>query len=194
MCSLGESSSVRILLFVCLLSLLLILDGCGKGRSTVARREACSLVSKEEVQLVQNAPVNETKSSEQADGVFLVSQCFYTAGEFSKSVNLALVQKNPNQRDQRSPRDFWKEKFGRYDASDKDRATKAGEEREKETIPPKKIGGVGDDAYWVGNRFGGILYVLKGDCFISIGLGGTDDEQTKLDKSKVLAQRAVQRL
>ena len=59
---------------------------------------------------------------------------------------------------------------------------------------PKKIEGLGDDAYWVGNRFWGILYVLKGDAFISIGLGGTDDEETKLKKSKTLAQKALQRL
>jgi hypothetical protein len=189
---------VRILPFVCLLSLLLTIDGCGKRGSTIARREACSLVSKEEVQSVQDAPVNETKSSEQTDGVFLVSQCFYTAAEFSKSVNLALVQKDPNQRDKRSPRDFWKEKFGQYGASDKghDRKgkTEANEERERETTPPKKVEGLGDDAYWVGDRFGGVLYVLKGDAFMSIGLGGTDDEETKLKKSKELAQKAVQRL
>jgi len=176
----------------------LILDGCRKGESTIGRRNACSLLSKEEVQSVQDAPMNETKSSEQADGVFLVSQCFYTAAEFSKSVNLALVQKDPNQRDKRSPRDFWEEKFGKYDSVDKEHDEKAeiktGEEREKETSPPKKIPGLGDDAYWLGNRFGGILYVLKGDCFISIGLGGADDEHTKIEKSKQLAQKAVQRL
>ncbi|HYY35757.1 MAG TPA: hypothetical protein VE867_05230, partial [Candidatus Binatia bacterium] len=154
--------------------------------------------SKDEVQSVQDAPVNEIKRSEQADGVFLVSQCFYTAAEFSKSVNLALVQKDPNQRDKRGPRDFWKEKFGQYGASDKEheekRNTEANEEREKQTTPPKKVEGLGDDAYWVGNRFGGVLYVLKGDAFISIGLGGTDDKETKLKKSKELAQKAVQRL
>jgi hypothetical protein len=36
--------------------------------------------------------------------------------------------------------------------------------------------------------------VLKGDTFISIGLGGTDDQETKLEKSKALAQKALQRL
>ena len=35
---------------------------------------------------------------------------------------------------------------------------------------------------------------LKGDAFISIGLGGTDDEETKIKKSKALAQKALQRL
>ena len=60
--------------------------------------------------------------------------------------------------------------------------------------PPKKIASLGDEAYWASNRFGGTLYVLKGDAFISIGIGGTDDEETKLKKSKALAQKALQRL
>jgi len=36
--------------------------------------------------------------------------------------------------------------------------------------------------------------VISPNAFISIGLGGTDDEETKLKKSKVLAQKALQRL
>ena len=56
-------------------------------------------------------------------------------------------------------------------------------ERE-ESHPPKKIEDIGDDAYWTGNRFGGMLYVLKHDAFISISVGGPDNEQTKIDKSK----------
>jgi len=179
------------------MSLLLVLGGCKERVSTIAPRDACSLVSKEQVGSVQEAPVNETKSSERSDGVFRVSQCFYAAAEFSKSVSLALIQKDPNQRDKRGPKEFWKEKFGPYNAKEKERdgktETKTREEREEGT-PPKKISGLGDDAYWVSNRFGGVLYLLKGDAFISIGLGGTDDEDTKLKKSKVLAQKALQRL
>ena len=40
--------------------------------------------------------MKETKSSGRADAGLSVSQCFYTATEFSKSVNLALVQRDPN--------------------------------------------------------------------------------------------------
>jgi len=161
-------------------------------------RDACSLISKGEVESVQEAPMNETKSNERSDGVFRVSQCFYTATEFSKSVNLALIQKDPDHRASRSPKDFWKDKFGRYSGDEKERAkvekeTEHKEERE-ESVPPKKIDGIGDEAFWASNRFGGILYVLKGDAFISVGIGGTDDEETKLKKSKVLAQKALQRL
>ena len=76
---------------------------------------------------------------------------------------------------------------------DEEPKTKNGDEKEQGSAP-KKIEGLGDDAYWVGNRFGGMLYVLKGDAFISIGVGGTDDPESKLKKSKALAEKALQRL
>jgi hypothetical protein len=188
---------MRSLLVMCLVtSLLVILCGCKERRGTAIKRDACSLVSKEEVESVQATPVNDAKSSERSDNLFRVAQCFYTTAESNKSVSLALVQRNPDQQNERSPKDFWKEKFGSYSGNERERDGKAETKSvEKEQGPaPKKIGGLGDDAYWVSNRFGGVLYVLKGDAFISIGLGGTDDEDTKLMKSKALAQKAVQRL
>ena len=154
-------------------------------------RDACSLVSKEEVESVQKTPVKDAKSSERSDGTFRISQCLCTAADFSKSVALALVRSDPKQGSKRSPKDFWKEKFDPY--QDEEPKAKSGDEKEQGSAP-KKIEGLGDEAYWVGNRFGGVLYVLKGDAFISIGLGGTDDEETKLKKSKALAQKALQRL
>jgi len=172
-------------------SLLVILGGCTKRGDVSVRRDACSLVSKEEVEAVQGAPVNDVKSSEHSDGGFFVSQCFYTAAEFSKSVTVALVQSDPKQDSKRSPKDFWKEKFDPY--QDEEPKTKTGREGEQGSAP-KKIEGLGDEAFWVSNRFGGVLYVLKGNAFISIGLGGTDDGETKLTKSKALAQKALQRL
>ena len=172
-------------------SLLIVLGGCRQRQSLSITRDACSLVSKEEVESVQAAPVNETKSSEHSDGVFLVSQCFYTAAEFSKSVTLALVQSDQKQGSKRNPKDFWKEKFDPYE--NEEPKAKSGDEKEQGSAP-KKIEGLGDDAFWVPNRFGGVLYVLRGDAFISIGLGGTDDENTKLKKSKVLAEKALARL
>ena len=112
---LSESSSMRSLLFVCLVtSSLMVLCGCKERQGTTIKRDACSLISKEEIESVQAAPVKDTKSSEHSDEVFLVSQCFYTGAEFSKSVSLALVQRNPDQQNNRSPKDFWKKKFGRY--------------------------------------------------------------------------------
>ena len=182
---------MRRLLFVCVATSVLVVGGCKERRPGAVVRDACNLLSKEEVESVQAAPVNDVKSSEHSDGGFFVSQCFYTAAEFSKSVTVALVRSDPKQGSKRSPKDFWKEKFDPYE--NEEPKTKSGDEKEQGSAP-KKITGLGDDAYWVGNRFGGTLYVLKGDAFISIGLGGTDDEETKLTKSKALAQKALQRL
>ena len=165
--------------------------GCKARRETPGVRDACSLISKDEIGSVQGSPVNETKSSEHSDDFFRVAQCFYTTAESNKSVSLALVQKWMDQKSKRSPKDFWKEKFDPY--QDEEPKTKSGDEKEQGAAP-KKIVGLGDEAYWVANRFGGILYVLKGDAFISIGIGGTDDEETKFNKSKALAQKALQRL
>ena len=180
------------LLFTCLVtSLLMFLGGCAKRAAVSVTRDACSLVSKEEVESVQADAVTDTKSSERSDDPFRVSQCFYVTAESNKSVNLALVQERRDQKNNRSPKDFWKEKFDPY--QDEEPKTKDGDEKEQGSAP-KKIEGLGEDAYWVSNRFGGILYVLKGDAFISIGIGGTDDEETKLKKSKALAKKALQRL
>jgi len=181
---------------------LLILAGCQKHEtaprvsSNQGQIAVCGLLTKEEIEAVQASPIKETKSSARADGAFRVSQCFYTATEFSKSVSLAVMQGDPGRPTTTSPKDFWKERFGRYSGNEKDRDKNEteGKEEKEESVPPKKIDGIGDEAFWASNRFSGVLYVLKGDAFISISLGGPDDEETKLQKSKALAQKALPRL
>jgi len=154
------------------------------------RLDACGLITTQEIEAIQGSPIKETKSSARSDAAFLVSQCFYTAAEFSKSVSLAVMQRDPGRPTTTSPKDFWKERFGRYSGEEKER-DKAEKE---ESVPPKKIEGIGEEAFWASNRFGGVLYVLKGDAFVSISLGGSDSEEIKLDKSKTLAQKALRRL
>ncbi len=67
-------------------------------------------------------------------------------------------------------------------------------EKEEKRVPPKKIEGLGDDAYWVGTRVGGTLYVLKKGAFIRLSLGGPDSQEMKIEKSKKLAEKALGRL
>lgn len=190
-------------------SLLVASEGCKKREtpkpvpkasqeSNPAQIDACRLITNQEIEAIQGSPIKETKSSTRSDAAFRVSQCFYTATEFSKSVSLAVMQRDPGRPASTSPKDFWKEKFGRFsgDEKERDKDEKETERREEkeESVPPKKIDGIGDEAFWASNRFGGVLYILKGDAFISISLGGTDNEETKLQKSKALAQKALQRL
>ncbi len=190
-------------------SLIVVSAGCKKREtrppvprssqeSNQAKVEVCNLLTKGEIEAIQGSPIKETKSSARSDAAFRVSQCFYTATEFSKSVSVAVMQRDPGRPTATSPRDFWKERFGRYSADEKERdKNKEQSERKEEkedSVPPKKIDGIGEEAFWASNRFGGVLYILKGDAFISISLGGSDNEETKIKKSKALAQKALQRL
>jgi hypothetical protein len=203
--------------FVSLLcSLPLALAGCERRATTQsttsasqepgqAKFDACGLIAKEEIEAIQGSPIKETKSSARSDADFRISQCFYTAAEFSKSVSLAVTQSDPHSA-KRSPKDFWKKTFGRFEdeakesEDDKEKKeslrdqTRARGGEEEASVPPKKIDGVGEEAYWTGSRFGGALYVLKKDVFIRISVGGPDKEETKIEKSKALAQKALERL
>jgi hypothetical protein len=193
---------------------LLLLSGCQKHISTQPNMnteqernptvlDACSLITKEEIQTIQGSRVTDTKSSESSQGAFHVSQCFFSAAESNKSVSLAVTQSGgPGKQ---SPKDFWKVTFGRYEGGQKEhegdkekrenlRDQRRGKEEAHEATPPKKINGIGDDAYWAANPVGGALYVLKQEAFIRISVGGPDNEETKINKSKALAQKAIERL
>ncbi|HYR21563.1 MAG TPA: hypothetical protein VEP30_01385 [Chthoniobacterales bacterium] len=166
--------------------------------------DACSLITKEEAQSLQGSPIKDLKGSENADGAFRVAQCFYTAETFNKSVSLAVTQTNPASPQARNVRDFWKEAFSRYegeakkeegDEEKKKSLRERGEEEERERgLPPKKVDGIGDSAYWTANRVGGALYVLKNDVFIRISVGGPDAEEAMINRCKALAEKALSRL
>jgi hypothetical protein len=164
--------------------------------------DACSLITKEEVQALQGSSITDVKSSVNSEGEFRVSQCFYNAAEYSKSVSLAVTKGKPDRPGTRTPKDFWKETFGRFSgdesASEKEKKETPAPGREKgeeeKSTPPKKIDGLGDDAYWTGNRLGGTLYVLKKDSFIRVGVGGPDSPETMINKTKALAEKALSRL
>jgi hypothetical protein len=197
-------------------SLIAVSAGCKKDEATQrassakqelnqAEFDVCALITKQEIEAIQRSPIKETKSSVRSDAGFRVSQCFYTAEDFSKSVSLAVTQRDPISSGERSVKDFWNETFGRF--TDEEKESNAGKEErerlreqprregdEKAFIPPKKIDGLGDDAFWSPNPVGGAIYVLKKDVFIRISIGGHDNEEGKLDKSKALARMAIDRL
>ncbi|HMG06350.1 MAG TPA: hypothetical protein VK581_12900 [Chthoniobacterales bacterium] len=170
--------------------------------------DVCTLITKEEVATIQGAVVNETKSSERAARGLRISQCFYVTAEFNKSVSLTVTKADSAGSEKRNAREYWVETFGRYaNTEDKPERSKEekrerpkeekespGAEREKESRPPRKIDGLGDEAYWTRSRVGGVLYVLKNDAVVRVSLGGTDSEETMISKSKDLAEKALPRL
>src|SRR6266404_5447493 len=191
--------------FALLILPLVALTGCQKSKtsgSTPASKrskiEACSLITNNEAQEIQGSPIKDAKGSDQSDGSFRIAQCFYTAETFNKSISLAVTQSNPDSASARNPKDFWKETFGRYggeakeekgDEEKKESLREQEEERER-SVPPKKVEGVGDAAYWTANRMGGALYILKNDVIIRVSVGGPDKEEAMICRCKALAEKA----
>jgi len=203
------ASTSRRLAIVISLGFLAAFVSCQKSKTTAAspspqnrsKIDACSLISSAEVQSIQDSPVKDVKGSDHSDGSFRVAQCLYSAEPFNKSVSVAVTQSDPGSPQARNPKDFWKETFGRYEGEVKE---EEGDKEKKQSLeeaeeheggqPPKKIEGLGDEAFWTANRMGGALYVLKNNVYIRISVGGPDSEESKLNHCKALAEKALSRL
>jgi hypothetical protein len=182
--------------------LLSIFSGCGKGTTSSSTSRspvnACELIQKDEVERVVGSPIKDAQSSVHPDRGFVTSDCLYTAAEFSKSVSFSVTQRIPESAEARTPKDFWKKTFGRYDGEEEEREAeehaskeeRTHEHEEEESPPPRKINGVGDEAFWMKSG----LYVLQKDVFIRVSVGGAGNEESKIEKSKALAAVALKRL
>lgn len=159
----------------------------GKGKI-----DACALLTSKEIESVQGEPMKETKPSGKTGSGFSVSQCYFALPTSSNSISLTVMQKADGP-DARDPRQYWEEMFRRADDKDKGREGEREGEKEK-AAAPEKIPGLGDEAFWTGNRVGGDLYVLKGNSYIRISVGGAADQTTKIKKSKELAEIVLKRL
>ena len=173
-----------------------------QARPTEPKIAACKLITTDEVGAIQGAKITDTKSSAGRSGNLLISQCYYAAMEPNKSVSIAVIEKDP-QSAESDPRRFWAQTLSPFEAAarDEEEAGKTNEksgdearEEQERRIPRKKIDGVGEQAYWSGNRFGGALYVLQKDIILRVSVGGPENEETKIAKSKELAEKALLRL
>lgn len=149
-----------------------------------ADSDACALLTKEEIQAVQGEAFKETKPSQKSVSGLIVSQCYFELPTPVNSVVLTVTLKAPGGRD---PSESWQETFHREKTPE--RKKEEGEEKE-----PLKVEGIGDEAFWTGNRVGGALFVLKGNAYIRISVGGAGDQAAKIEKSKTLAASALKRL
>jgi hypothetical protein len=165
------------------------------------RVDVCSLLTAEEVRSVQGEAFKETKASGSAENGLVISQCFFSLPTFANSVNLAVMQKGEGA-GARDPREYWEQTFANSSERDgekerekrKEKSAARDREEEEKGSAPLKVEGVGEEAFWTGNRVGGALYVLKHDSYIRVSVGGAGDQKTKIEKSKALARLALKRL
>ncbi len=162
----------------------------GPSREKTNVIDACSLLSSQEVETILGAALKDTKPSVNSQGGLTVSQCYFLLPVAADSIVLTVTQKagGPNSLD---PKQSWEKIFD--DDKDKDKPGER-EEEESKSPPPEKIDSLGDEAFWAPRRFGGTIYALKGNRYISISVGGAGDQATKLQKSKALAEIVLKRL
>jgi hypothetical protein len=143
--------------------------------------DACVLLEDAAVEAALGAPVKERKPGTQSAGPLLTSQCFLATSS-TKSVSVALTRGSTDGRSALTAREYWRRQFH-------------GSERENEDDRrARPIAGIGDEAYWTGNRFAGALYVLIGDAFLRISVGGIRDENGRIEASETLARAALKGL
>jgi hypothetical protein len=153
----------------------------------------CSLLTAEEIESVQGEPVIDTYSNCQTGRGFIVSQCYFQLRTSANSISLNTTQKSDGP-DARNPKEYWRHSFHRENESgEAARKDKRLEEEERKS-PPERVPDLGDEAFWTGSQVGSALYVLKGEVFIRISVGGSGDLASKLEKSKALAQLVLKRL
>ena len=183
--------------------------------------QADKLLTSSEIESATGEPAKQAVTSARTEAGFAISQCYFQtatpaksvvvtvtsrgpgpdAKEPNMSVSLAILQPGSESATGREARDYWEKTMrgssersaGEAEREDGIHKSERGEEEEKKS-PPKKVDRVGDEAYWSGNRFGGALYVLKRNVILRISIGGPDDQETKITKSKALAEKALSRL
>jgi hypothetical protein len=155
-----------------------------RAEEAKATKDACSLLTREEIQAVVGEAVKESKSASQAEGGFLISQCQYEFEKATDTIVLRVVQRGTGE-DARDPRETWKEAFARD-------LKKAIAERKKGR--PEQVKDLGDEAFWMGGRKSGGLYVLKGNQHFRLMVGGEPNQPQKIEKASRLARSILQRL
>lgn len=185
---------------------------CKSDSAKPQTHEACTLLSDSDILAVQGEAVADKNAGEHSNGGLLTSQCFYRLPTFSKSINLEVMRPDGSGEAARAAEDFWERRFGRQDEEEsrdakevtaehdkeKDRGaeTKGGrdEREEKEGARAGPIADLGDEAFWTGSQINGSLYIRNKDSIIRLSIGGPDDQTTKINKARTLAEQVLKRL
>ena len=157
--------------------------------------DACKLLTSDDIQSVQGERVEETRPGAQPGGDLRISECVFRTTTPAKAVSLALAEPS-----RRQPRDYWRKRFhgipnrkpGEAGANRNENTDRDG--GDADASRPRVISDLGNEAFWVGGRVTGALYVLRANSFIRISVGGVRDESARIEKSVALARAALKRL
>ena len=151
--------------------------------------DACTLLPERVIEKTLGEPLKQTRSSSGKRGEVIDAQCLYSLPTFSNSVSLSLTLPAAGDATRSRPRKLWMQRF--HEAAEQAEEERRGSgEREAEASRPVPVEGIGDEAFWV-RSFVGTLYVLKGNAFLRISLGGKWDDAARLKIARTLADNAL---
>jgi hypothetical protein len=158
--------------------------------SSARKVDACSLLTSDEIRAVLGETMTDPRPNTQPAGGLLLFQCVFGAAS-RQSISVAVAGTATSGGGRLTPREFWRRQFH---PSPRDKREER-EDRETEgENKPRPIAGIGDEAFWSGNRIAGALYVLRRDTFVRISVGGIANEHERIEKTKALARAAIRRL
>ena len=200
----GEQNWIRIRTLCAIAFFFLISAGCGERRPESGRRnawptptaapsvtrivdDACTLLTSAEIESVQGEPSRQTQTERKETDGLVVSQCFFTLPSYD-----ALHQ--PRRRANRRPPVRAARSIHGKKCSDRKRLQEKESASGKKKLPPMRVADLGDEAFWVGNNTIGALHVLKGDSYLTLSVGGPEDQKVKIEKTTALARAILSRL
>lgn len=174
--------------------------------------DACSLLTGSEIANVLGQPLQELKPGAQSNGSVNMSHCLFVTRDFAKSASVAVATPSAGDSGARNLRAFWRNQFHSLHQQEGEKrptsiktpsnsaflssaeASQSQDEDEDAARKPRAISALGEEAYWVGSPLSGALYVLQGDLFLRISVGGVPKESERIAKSKSLATAILPRL
>ena len=152
-----------------------------------AAAAACALLTTAEVAAVVKAPVREARPNARQDAGPAVTQCFYLAEPFSRSVSVELTAAGSDD----TAKAKWNQAFHAPEG-----AAPAGKDEEEghEKARPEQVRRLGEEAFWLPSRASGVLLVLRKSAVLRISVGGPEADREKRRRSISLARKALRRL
>ena len=133
-------------------------DGARVRPSVDRNVSVCALLTSKEIEAVQGEPVKETRSTLQVARGMNLLQCVFHRPTAAKSVSLEVATVNHSNLSAATPRKFWRNQFHASDLKEEELPTDAKPvkglmiEPQNDERKPRRIGEVGEEAYWVGNQ------------------------------------------
>ena len=178
---------MRLLLIFLPASTLLLAAGPAKTSAG-----ACSLIPPDAIQKVFGERVANAKPDSQVNGELSYSQCFYSLPTFANSISIAVASPSPADTHHDAARELWNRRFHGED-EDKDRDAAGQSEEREAAAKAAPLEGLGEEAFWV-HSFVGNLYVLKGNAFLRISIGGKFTDEERRERAKALAAAALKNI